>query len=99
MTERMLDRRYIITGAASGIGLACVELFAAEGAQLGCFDRDSEGLHALKSRFNAQVDVFVVDVAQADQVARAVAEFASGGLAGVVNSAGVDLVAALDDLG
>jgi NAD(P)-dependent dehydrogenase (short-subunit alcohol dehydrogenase family) len=43
---RLDGRVAIVTGAASGLGWACAELFAAEGAALVCADRDAEGAEA-----------------------------------------------------
>ena len=40
----MQGRRVIVTGAASGMGKAIAELFAAEGASLALLDRDAERL-------------------------------------------------------
>ena len=41
---RLLDKIAVVTGAASGIGLAVVKLFAAEGAQVMALDRDAAAL-------------------------------------------------------
>ena len=41
----------IVTGGGSGIGLAVVERFVAEGARVGVLERDSERLDALQQRF------------------------------------------------
>ena len=40
---RLLDRVAVVTGAASGIGLATARRFAAEGAVVVCVDVDAEG--------------------------------------------------------
>ncbi len=42
MPGRLQDRVAVVTGAASGIGLATVRRFAAEGAQVVCVDIDAE---------------------------------------------------------
>lgn len=42
----------LVTGAASGIGKACVERLLGEGAQVGCFDCNAEGL---SSAFGTEV--------------------------------------------
>lgn len=39
---------YLVTGGASGIGRACVELLLASGAKVAAADRNLEGLHALE---------------------------------------------------
>jgi 2-keto-3-deoxy-L-fuconate dehydrogenase len=41
---KLIDRVVVITGAASGIGRATAELFAAEGARLALADIDADGL-------------------------------------------------------
>lgn len=48
MTGGRLDgSRTLVTGAASGIGLATAARFAAEGAAVGLLDRDADRLHAV----------------------------------------------------
>jgi len=81
----------LVTGAASGIGLATARLFRSEGAGVAMLDRDEAALA------KASVDGAVplrCDVADERQVRAAVAEAAAalGGLDGVVNSAGIDLM-------
>ena len=88
---RLAGRRVLITGAASGIGLAIARLFRREGAAVAMLDRDGAALG------KAGVDggaTFVCDVADEGQVRDAVARAAAalGGLDGVVNSAGIDLM-------
>ena len=41
----------IVTGGGSGIGLAVVERFVAEGARVGVLERDAARLEALRQRF------------------------------------------------
>jgi NAD(P)-dependent dehydrogenase (short-subunit alcohol dehydrogenase family) len=88
---RLGGRRVLVTGAASGIGLAIARLFRKEDAGVAMLDRDGDGLR------KAQVEGAVTltcDVAEERQVRAAVAEAAAvlGGLDGVVNSAGIDLM-------
>ena len=42
VTERLVGKRTIVTGAGSGIGQAAARLFAAEGALVLCADIDGE---------------------------------------------------------
>jgi len=85
----MQGRRLIITGAASGMGRAIAELFAAEGAALALLDRDEGRLAEVAERL--AVSGHVCDVAQASSVDAAVAASLEslGGLDGLVNAAGV----------
>jgi NAD(P)-dependent dehydrogenase (short-subunit alcohol dehydrogenase family) len=88
---RLGGRRVLVTGAASGIGLAIARLFRKEGAGVAMLDRDGDGLR--KAQVEGTVTV-TCDVAEERQVRAAVAEAAAalGGLDGVVNSAGIDLM-------
>lgn len=89
--QRLRNRRIVITGAASGIGMATARLFAAEGAALTLLDRNAQGLHALAREMQAHV--FEADVCDEAAIAGAVAQGAAamGGIDGVVNAAGVML--------
>jgi NAD(P)-dependent dehydrogenase (short-subunit alcohol dehydrogenase family) len=98
MTRPRLDgRRVLVTGAASGIGLAIARLFRDEGARVAMLDRDRAGLAASGV---SDAHTAVVDIADRAAVSRAVAETAKalGGLDGVVNSAGIDLVRPFADM-
>ena len=85
------DRVVLVTGAASGIGLATAQLFRDEGARVAMLDRD--GARLKETRVEGAVPL-VCDVAEERQVRDAVARAADalGGLDGVVNSAGIDLM-------
>lgn len=88
---RLAGRRVLVTGAASGIGLAIARLFRSEGAGVAMLDRDEAGL--TRARVDGAVTL-ACDVAEERQVRTAVAKAASalGGLDAVVNSAGIDLM-------
>lgn len=101
MSGALAGRRVLITGAAKGIGLATVERFIAEGARVAALDRDEAALAALRGRFDAAaLHAGTVDVAEPDAVAAAVAASATaiGGLDGVVNAAGIDLIADIETM-
>lgn len=89
--QRLRNRRIVITGAASGIGMATARLFATEGAALTLLDRNAQGLHALAREMQAYV--FEADVCDEGSIAHAVTQGAAamGGIDGVVNAAGVML--------
>jgi 3-oxoacyl-[acyl-carrier protein] reductase len=86
-----LVARVLITGAASGIGLATARSFATSGAQVLGMD---------VAHFPDDVTGIAVDIADAQAVDEAVSEACSrlGGLDCLVNCAGVEYDAALADL-
>lgn len=90
---RLASRHAVITGGASGIGLATAKLFLREGARVALLDRNAEAL----SRVAAELGVagILVDVADPDATAAAMdaAAAALGALDAVVNAAGISRVA------
>lgn len=90
MSGRLEGRIAVITGGASGIGLACARRFVSEGARAVLADRNPEMLDAAQAELGDAVVTEVIDVTvEADverMVARAVSEF--GGLDTAVNAAG-----------
>jgi NAD(P)-dependent dehydrogenase (short-subunit alcohol dehydrogenase family) len=94
---RLAGRRVLVTGAASGIGLAIARLFRREGASVAMLDRDEERLE--KVSVDGAVS-FACDVAEERQVRDVVARATSalGGLDGVVNSAGIDLMRSFEEM-
>ena len=90
-SKRLRGRRILITGAASGIGRATAQLFAAQGAALALLDRDASALQQTAQQTGAlacEADV-TDEAAVASAVARGAAHM--GGIDGVVNAAGVML--------
>ena len=73
MTDRLQNKKVLITGAAAGIGAATVRLFAAEGAQVIATDRDAQGLEAFAAI--SGVRTAVLDVTDAGQITTAVEQF------------------------
>lgn len=99
MSGALAGRRILITGAAKGIGLATVTRFLAEGANVAALDRDESALAVLRrSGQGTRLHTAQADVADPDAVAAAVADCAAalGGLDGLVNAAGIDLVADIE---
>jgi len=85
--DRLKGRTAIVTGAASGIGRASAELFAAEGARVLGVDRPGADLGFEDNRINAMEADLAGDASPAAIVARAVADF--GGIDILFNNAGV----------
>jgi len=100
MSLATLDAKYaakraLITGGASGLGLATAKLLAARGWRLGLLDRDTARLAAaatdLRARGSPLCEIYPVDTTDEAAVKSAVDVFAArcGGLDFAMNSAGV----------
>jgi NAD(P)-dependent dehydrogenase (short-subunit alcohol dehydrogenase family) len=92
--KRVQDKVCIVTGAALGIGRACAQRLAEEGARVALFDvLDAEGaVLADELRMQGfQADYWHVDVAREDAVATAIDDVARrfGALHVLVNNAGI----------
>jgi NAD(P)-dependent dehydrogenase (short-subunit alcohol dehydrogenase family) len=90
MAGRVQDKIILVTGAASGIGLATVERLVAEGAMVLAADIQDEKGKALETRFNGKVVYAHCDVTKEEHVKGAVdlAVSSFGGLDGIFNNAG-----------
>lgn len=90
MAEILKDKVAVITGAASGIGRATVELFVAEGARVLAADIDDEGGQALEDAFPGLVRYQRCDVTSEDDIAVAmeIAGQTFGGIDVLFNNAG-----------
>jgi NAD(P)-dependent dehydrogenase (short-subunit alcohol dehydrogenase family) len=91
MAQELTGRVAIVTGGASGLGRGMVERFVEEGARVVVADVDADGGKATAAELGESVVFQPTDVADADEVQRAVdvavEEF--GGLHIIVNNAGV----------
>lgn len=94
--SRLIGKRVIITGGATGIGAAIVRRFVAEGAAVVILDLNEVDARALADEIanDGTVRVMACDVADADRVASAVdaAVHALGGLDIVVANAAVGTI-------
>lgn len=90
MTGRLDGRIAVITGGASGIGLACARRFVAEGARVAIGDRNPESLAAARAELGDAAVGEDVDVTVEADVERLVqrAVDAFGGIDTAVNAAG-----------
>jgi NAD(P)-dependent dehydrogenase (short-subunit alcohol dehydrogenase family) len=93
---RLSGKRAVISGAASGIGRAVAQRFAAEGCTLLLLDRNKSGLEETVAGMASAADhlLAVADVSNEDEVARSIeqANAAWGGLDIVVSVAGIELI-------
>ncbi len=93
MTRAAGRHSILITGAASGIGLATARAFAARGWLVGCLDRDAAGLERLTTELGDAAWTRPLDVADRDALLAAVTAFgeASGGRLDILfANAGID---------
>ena len=84
----------VVTGAASGIGLAICKRFAQAGAQIGLMDMDAAGLEAAKkalSGYDVRCLGVPCDVSRNDACVAAIGQFMDyfGGIDVLVNNAGI----------
>lgn len=66
MANELKGKIAVVTGAASGIGLASAEIMIEAGAIVVMVDRDSKSLNALKSKYGEKVVTQVTDLLDAD---------------------------------
>lgn len=88
-------RTALVTGAAGGIGRACVLRLAAAGAKVRAVDRDAAGLKALADQgcgLAGTVEPQVLDLTDLDA-----AELAAAGTDVLVNNAGLQLVRPIEE--
>ncbi|MSU88775.1 SDR family oxidoreductase [Rhodobacteraceae bacterium 2CG4] len=92
----MTDRKIaLVTGAAQGIGLACAEALAADGARAVLVDRNAEGVRAAAAGIGGGAVAEVCDMGAPEQIADLFdrVEAQLGPVSILVNNAGVALPA------
>ncbi|TAJ12690.1 SDR family oxidoreductase [Marinilabiliaceae bacterium JC017] len=99
----MQNKVIIITGASSGIGLACAREFASRGAKLALAARSSDKLKEIESELKAKgIEVISVqtDVSKEDDCKHLVEETinAFGQIDILLNNAGISMRAAFEDV-
>ncbi len=91
--QRLTNKSAIVTGAASGLGLAITNLFLEHGARVLATDYNAEKLAALAAKHagNNNLHTLVADVANAEHTALTIstALAAFGSISILVNNAGV----------
>ena len=98
MAGRLNERRILVTGAASGMGLTIARLFAEEGASLALLDRNEAGVCSAAGDLGATA--YGCDVADRAQVGAVIAQAgeALGGIDGLINAAGILITKQFDEL-
>jgi NAD(P)-dependent dehydrogenase (short-subunit alcohol dehydrogenase family) len=100
MSNAHHHQRFLVSGAASGIGFAVARLAVERGARVCLLDRDATALAAASRSLGEAALSVVCDVADPSAVKAAVEKAAGwlGGIDAVVNSAGVDSRVPLEQL-
>jgi 3-oxoacyl-[acyl-carrier protein] reductase len=93
--------RVLVTGAASGMGRATAQVFAAEGAQVAVTDFNAAGAETVAAAIAASggsAKAWPLDVSSAQDIKAVVDAVAKtfGGLDIVINNAGISVVTAID---
>lgn len=89
--QRFSGRGVVVTGGASGIGLAVVERIVAEGGKVAIWDLNQASIDAIITRLGNHVSGVALDISDADAVAAAAATSAAamGSIDALVCSAGI----------
>ena len=74
MTMQLSGKVAAVTGAASGIGLACARAMLAAGARVALVDRDADRLQALSAELGDQAIPIIIDLLDRSSVARMMPE-------------------------
>jgi 2-keto-3-deoxy-L-fuconate dehydrogenase len=98
---RLEGKRAVVTGGASGIGLAIADQFAQAGAEVIIFDLNAESAEQaaaeIASKTSARTSAVACDVSDGASVDAAFARIADGRIDILVNSAGIAQVGTLLD--
>ena len=86
---QLKDKRFLVTGASAGIGLAIGRMLIAEGSRVAITARGAERLRAAAEEIGATP--IVADVGREEEAVRSVSDAVDtlGGLDGLVNNAGI----------
>lgn len=95
MVRTVSEPSVVVTGAASGIGRATVEILFDRGATVVAVDRDQAGLETLAASFKS-VEVVECDVS--DPTQRRQLSIGIGPIVGLVNAAGIIRLTPVDEV-
>jgi meso-butanediol dehydrogenase/(S,S)-butanediol dehydrogenase/diacetyl reductase len=87
-SSRFEGKTAVVTGAASGIGRAIAQRFAAEGGTVIAGDIDEDGLRSLRDEVGSRIDILRCDVTDEADVAALIERSGDRGLDAMFNVAG-----------
>lgn len=98
--NRLAGRRIMITGAASGLGLAISQRLVAEGARVAICDLDTGGAEAAATSMGEQAIALPLEVTSESDWHRCRDQIHQqwGALDGLVNNAGITTMGSIEDL-
>jgi NAD(P)-dependent dehydrogenase (short-subunit alcohol dehydrogenase family) len=98
---RLLGKRAIVTGGASGIGGAIVKCFIDEGASVVIADIDDKSAEELSKKLGEKSYYFKIDISDSDQMQKLISfsEEKLGGLDVMVNNAGIGGAGTVEETG
>ena len=91
-----MNRSILITGAASGIGLALAQRFVATGQRVIACDLHAESLQKVRQEIGGTIRTLAFDVADARQIESAIAQVRDDPPAILINNAGLQHVSPLE---
>ena len=102
MGDRFAGKIAVVTGAASGIGLATAKMFSGEGATVVIVDLNGEGAEKVAAEINAgggQAAAMQCDIANQAQVEQCAQDVVAryGQIDILVNNAGISITAIAED--
>lgn len=91
------DRKYLVTGAVSGIGRALSQTLSNLGAKLLLVDINEDGLLRLKESLKTETEILILDLTQTNKIKDAIKDKVNsfGKLNGFVHCAGIPYISPL----
>lgn len=91
MNKELKGQVAIITGAASGLGLAIAYELSQHGVHLGLIDQNNDGLQKIKEKIQDDIDFYAIDICSEADVEQAISKIGKkfGRIDILVNCAGI----------